>query len=248
MNTVEFSNEFDILYDNVATKGAPGIDLYEKSVYLTTAQLELVKNYYDPKSNRKQVGFERSEKRRVDLKELIRDYKSNIIIDSTDNISPDSQFFRIPSDTFLIIQEQATLGSEDECLNSKVLRVDPQTYDEYNIQKDNPFRQPDVNFIWRLDYYSQLGTTKNVELISPYPIAQYHIRYIKYPEPIILTALDAGEFVGMDLSIDGISTEQTCQLNTEIHREILNRAVELALRDYKENTLQNKIQTNNRNE
>ena len=52
----------------------------------------------------------------------------------------------------------------------------------------------------------------------------------------------------MDLSIDGISTEQTCQLNTEIHREILNRAVELALRDYKENTLQNKIQTNNRNE
>ncbi len=32
MNIVEFSNEFDILYDNIATKGAPGIDQYEKSV------------------------------------------------------------------------------------------------------------------------------------------------------------------------------------------------------------------------
>ena len=136
MNIVEFSNEFDILYDNIATKGAPGIDQYEKSVYLTTAQLEIVKNYYDPRSNRKQVGFERSEKRRVDLKELIRNYKSTVTIDSTDNISPDSQFFRIPSDTFLIIQEQASLISEDECLNGKVVRVDPQTYDEYNIQKD----------------------------------------------------------------------------------------------------------------
>jgi hypothetical protein len=175
MNIVEFSNEFDILYDNLATKGAPGIDQYEKSVYLTTAQLEIIKSYYDPKSNRKQVGFERSEKRRVDLKELIRNYKSNLPIDSTDNISPDSQFFRIPSDTFLIIQEQAILSSENDCLDGKLSRVDPQTYDEYNIQKDNPFRQPDSNFIWRLDYYSQQGGTKNVELISPYTIAEYQI-------------------------------------------------------------------------
>jgi hypothetical protein len=248
MNIVEFSNEFDILYDNLATKGAPGIDQYEKSVYLTTAQLEIIKSYYDPKSNRKQVGFERSEKRRVDLKELIRNYKSNLPIDSTDNISPDSQFFRIPSDTFLIIQEQAILSSENDCLDGKLSRVDPQTYDEYNIQKDNPFRQPDSNFIWRLDYYSQQGGTKNVELISPYTIAEYQIRYLKYPEPIILTDLNDGEFVGMELSVDGRTAPQTCQLDKEIHREILNRAVELAIRDYKENTLQSKIQTNLRNE
>jgi hypothetical protein len=48
--------------------------------------------------------------------------------------------------------------------------------------------------------------------------------------------------------VDGRTAPQTCQLDKEIHREILNRAVELAIRDYKENTLQSKIQTNLRNE
>ena len=72
MTVQEFSNQFDILYNAIATQSAPGIDSYEKSVYLTKAQLEIIKNYYDPASNRKQKGFEGSEKRRVDLKNLIR--------------------------------------------------------------------------------------------------------------------------------------------------------------------------------
>lgn len=248
MNIVEFSNEFDILYDNLATKGAPGIDQYEKSVYLTTAQLEIIKDYYTPKSNRKQEGFENTEKRRADLKELIRDHKSILTIDSTHNISPDSQFFRIPSDTFLIIQEQATLSSNGSCESGRTAKVEPKTHDEYNIQINNPFRQPDAKNIWRMDYYSHQGGTRNVELISPIKIQEYHLRYIKYPSPIILTDLSAGEFLGMNLSIDGKTTPQTCRLSIEIHREILNRAVELATRDYRENSLQAKMQTNLRNE
>lgn len=248
MNIVEFSNQFDILYDNLATKGAPGLDLYEKSVYLTKAQLEIVKNYYSPKSNRKQEGFELTEKRRADLKELIRDHKSRLTIDSTHNISEYSQFFRIPSDTFLILQEQATLKSEDECLNGKVVRVDPKTHDEYNIQINNPFRMPDSSYIWRMDYYSHLGGTRNVELISPIKIDVYHLRYIKFPNPIILTQLDAGDFTGEGLSIQGQVNPETCRLTPEIHEEILDRAVELASRDFKENNLQNKMQTNLRNE
>ena len=51
----------------------------------------------------------------------------------------------------------------------------------------------------------------------------------------------------MNLSIEGIVSEQTCKLNKEIHSEILDRAVELAVRDYKESNLQNRIQLNNRN-
>lgn len=248
MTTTEFSNEFDILYDNLATKGAPGIDLYEKSVYLTKAQLELIKNYYTNKSNKQQEGFERSEKRRIDLKELIRDHKSNLSISSVDNISPFSQFFRIPSDTFLILQEQATFVKDESCNNGKTVKVEPKTHDEYNIQINNPFRKPENNSAWRIDYYSHQGGTRNVELISPNKISQYHLRYIKYPNPIILFPLNEGDFTGMDLSIDGQVNEQTCMLNQEIHREILDRAVELATRDYRENSLQNKIQTNLRNE
>ena len=75
MTTNEFNNEFDILYNNIASNAAPGIDKYEKSVYLTKAQLEIVKEY-NGLQNKYQKGFEGSDKRRTDLKELIKNYKS----------------------------------------------------------------------------------------------------------------------------------------------------------------------------
>ena len=58
MTTTEFKNEFNIHYNAIATQSAPSIDDYELSVYLTKAQLEVIKNYYDPASNRKLKGFE----------------------------------------------------------------------------------------------------------------------------------------------------------------------------------------------
>ena len=131
MNIQEFSDQFDLLYDNIASKGAPGIDLYEKSVYLTKAQLELVKDHYSPKSNMKQEGFEATEKRRTDFKELIRDHKSSINIESTDKISDKSYFFRIPSDVFVIIQERAVITGS--CFDESTTVVIPKTHDEYNF-------------------------------------------------------------------------------------------------------------------
>ena len=38
MDIKEFSNEFDVLYNNIMSNQAPGLDEYEKSVFLTKAQ------------------------------------------------------------------------------------------------------------------------------------------------------------------------------------------------------------------
>ena len=37
MNHTEFSNEFDVLYNNIMSNAAPGLNEYEKSVFLTKA-------------------------------------------------------------------------------------------------------------------------------------------------------------------------------------------------------------------
>jgi hypothetical protein len=247
MTTTEFSNEWDILYNSIATNAAPGIDLYEKSVYLTKAQLELVKNYFNPLGNKYQTGFENSSKRRDDLKELVKNHKSTIVITSADNISSLSKFFKIPNDTFLIIQEQCKVLQTSSCVNGEYLKVIPKTHDEYTTQKDNPFKNPNNKIAWRLDYYMQQGGNKNVEIISKYNISEYKFRYIKYPSPIILTNLTTS-FPGEGLSIDGLTSAQTCMLSESIHREILDRAVELALADYRQGNLQLKAQMNQRNE
>ena len=54
MTTQEFSNEFDVLYNNIMSNQAPGLDEYEKSVFLTKAQSEVLKNYFNPKGNKYQ--------------------------------------------------------------------------------------------------------------------------------------------------------------------------------------------------
>ena len=58
MTIQEFSNEFDVLYNNIMSNQAPGLDEYEKSVFLTKAQNEILKNYFNPKGNKYQEGFD----------------------------------------------------------------------------------------------------------------------------------------------------------------------------------------------
>ena len=54
----------------------------------------------------------------------------------------------------------------------------------------------------------------------------------------------------MDLNLDEVTQLSLgeCELNEEIQREIIDRAVELALRDYKPQNLQNVVQLDQRNE
>lgn len=284
MTSKEFSDQFDIQYNSIATNSAPSLDLYEKSVYLTRAQLELIKNYFVPEGNKYKKGFEQSSKRRNDLKELIKTYNSIAFEDGgLKGLSANSQFFKIPQEVFLIIQEQAVSLDPNLCQNKDIslditrrntnpnivlpggghlngafekikgrpiLKVIPKTHDEYNTQIDNPFKNPDKNTVWRIDYgFSNVASSlRNIELISKYNIYMYKLRYIKYPNPIILTNLN-DLYPNENLSIEGKNTETPSDLHKSMHSEILDRAVELALMDYKpEQSLAMKVQMNQRNE
>lgn len=54
MTVEEFSDQFDILYNNITSNQAPGLDEYEKSIFLTRAQEDIVKGYFDPLLNKTQ--------------------------------------------------------------------------------------------------------------------------------------------------------------------------------------------------
>jgi len=245
MTTNEIRNEFQIHYNAIATMSAPNIDDYELSVYLTKAQLELVKNNYNTDGNKYRKGFENSEKRRVDLRELVKDHKSTQIVTSASHIHSDSKFFKIPNDVFLIVYENAKISTTD-CHNGNMLKVVVKTHDEFSIQINNPFKKPDNSSVWRVDI-SKIGTDRVVELINPNTISEYHIRYIMFPPPIVLSNLST-KFPGEGLSVDGVTAEQTCILDNEFQREIIDRAVQLALRDYKPSGLETKVALDQRNE
>jgi hypothetical protein len=74
MTNAEFSNEFDVLYNSITSNQAPGLDEYEKSVFLTKAQDEIVKSYFNPRSNKTQEGFDGNEKRQIDFSMIMRSH------------------------------------------------------------------------------------------------------------------------------------------------------------------------------
>lgn len=234
MTTSEFNSEFDILYDNLATKGAPGVNKFEKSVFLTKAQEEIVKEAY--------LSFESDENLRKDLNHLIKAHSTSVKTTSTSGINPGSVFFVIPVDTWYIVNERIELSAPGTCYDKKVITVRPVTHDEYNINIDSPFRKPNGRKAWRLDI-DLGGGSKTVEIISQYTPSKYHMRYLKKPKPIILTDLSTN-YPGY--TIEGLTAQTECELTTEMHRKILNRAVEHAIGSYRENSLQAKVELNKR--
>ena len=376
MTNQEFSNEFDVLYNNIASNQAPGLNEYEKSVFLTKAQNEIVKNYFTDRKNgnKYEQGFEGSQKRFIDFSKLVTvnnncpipfncisilydvtdsggnqgkfslkinavtmdgvesitpafmslpeilheirtvqfkitdiedssvslsDGVLSIVMDSTegyynttsfttalntllsevseslvaevDYVTIESEYqgdtitfdvdvdlaqYKIadrsilidyPKDFFLFISAECTL--EDTSTGKTVIRQQlPIDFKEYIRIMSKPYRnglkrqilsissnpryEVGGTLIINGESYSAIPTTEvgsAIELILPYNsvFKQYRLRYVRYPQPIILEDLTEAE-----LSIQGVSTASECELNEEIHPEILQRAVELAKMAY----------------
>ena len=82
MKVEEFSNEFDILYNSITSNQAPGLDEYEKSVFLTKAQDEIIKSYFNPRLNKTQEGFDGNERRQIDFSMILKSkviYPTNVV-------------------------------------------------------------------------------------------------------------------------------------------------------------------------
>jgi hypothetical protein len=243
MNVSDFSAEFDLLYNNALSNSAAEINLYEKSLFLTQAQEEIIREAYD--SKRTQTSFESSEAIRRRLNELTIT-KVSMYNEQLDTalaglkLSDNSRFFKIESDVWYISYERVNTETSQ-------LYIVPTALDAFNNFSDNPFKMPNRHKAWRLDS-KNTGTQydKVVEIISTVTPVSYVYRYLKAPEPIVLADLE-DLFPGAGLSINGVDSVNECKLNSEIHRTILKRAVEIATMAYKENLLSNNLQLNNRN-
>lgn len=221
MTTEEFSNEFDTLLNSNSTNNISDIKLdeYEKSIFLTKAQEEVVISMYNGK-NPFGDSFERTEEIRRYLSNLI---KTEIISDKVSDqngLSKSSVFFQLPEDLWFITYESLNINDDLlGCKNKEGVSVTPITQDEYHKLKNNPFRNSNERKALRLDSSNSI-----VEIISKYNIESYLVRYIARPAPIILQPLTGG------LSVNGETKKTECELNPVLHRTILEKAVELALR------------------
>lgn len=226
MNAQEFSNTFDTLLQPYITKESfseqnnLAFDEYEKSIFLTKAQEQIVLELYQE----------------LEQSEEVRKYLSNLI--KTANFAPigeqdesliNSNFksYKVElRDTILfMIYEQCTLSGENNCINGRIVSVVPTIHDDLDKVLKNPFKSPNSRKVIRLDFDNK------IELISKYNISNYKVRYLKKPNPIILVKLED------KLSIDNNAEVSSGETNPILHERIVQRAVQLAV--------QSKVKSNN---
>ena len=227
MNIQEFSNSFDTLLqpyiakESFSEQNNLAFDEYEKSIFLTKAQEQIVLELYQE----------------LEQSEEVRKYLSNLI--KTDNYVPvgeqdetlinnnfKSYKVEINNDILFMIYEQCTLSDENNCINNKIVSVVPTIHDDLDKVLKNPFKSPNSRKVIRLDFDNK------IELISKYNISNYKVRYLKKPNPIILVSLED------NLSINNGDTEvSNGETNPILHERIVQRAVQLAV--------QSKVKSNN---
>lgn len=234
MTTEEFSNEFDVLLNSFSAAAQFGkienpytieLDEYEKSIYLTKAQEEVLLQIYSG-NNSLRNSLENTEETRQYLNTLIKTHTTSEKVDGVTGLSSDSIFFELPTDLWFITYESATF--EDKalgCMDGKSIIIVPITQDDYYNTINNPFKGTNKRRALRLDPKDGV-----VEIISKYNISKYLVRYLAKPEPIILTDLPDG------LSINDKSNKTDCKLNSVLHRVVLEKAVQLALLSRLNNT------------
>ena len=225
MDVQELSNLFDTLLQPYITKDVSGeqntlaFDEYEKSIFLTKAQEQIVLELYQE--------LEQSEENRKYLSNLIKT-GNYVPIGEQDNTLINNTFksykVEIEDSVLFMIYEQCTLNDDNNCVNGRIVSVVPTIHDDLDKVLKNPFKSPNNRKVIRLDFDNK------IELISKYNVSNYKIRYLKKPNPIILVKLE-------DLNIDKKQEVSNGETNPILHERIVQRAVQLAV--------QSKVKSNN---
>lgn len=236
MTNTELSNEFDVLYNNITSNQAPGLNEYEKSIFLTKAQSQLITEYFNGRTDGVGGGFDGSQKRQYDFSKLILTKELKLqSIDDYVKVDQRSAVYAFPEDYFLSVNEIL----RDEKYQYNVI---PLGYEEYSRLMMKPYNFPVKRAVWRLftgeytvstDELNSETTKVTVAEIIGKPTmttegienVKYVLRYIKKPAPIILENLSN---YGEEIKIDGKQGVSDCELPEATHHEILERAVTLA--------------------
>lgn len=250
MDIQEFSDTFDTILSSYNFKPEFGEDIsradlafdeYEKSIFLTQAQEQIVLEKYKE--------FENNEESRKSLLSLIKTielplketFREDLVNDkkmytATANINDTNEIYKYQIkdykpyiidkeniDKLLFILEEHCKAKITNCKNlteTISIQVVPVRLDDLNKTLNNPFKCPSKRKICRIMTDNRIILYyKNIDEIT----FHYFVTYLKKPNPIILCNLE-------EVSIE--SEQQPMEIETDeiLHYNIVERAVYLAIK------------------
>lgn len=226
MTNTEFSDEMDVIYENINKGGAVGLDPYEKSVILTMAQEKL--------------AIELLKVDTASVPQLVDTVE--VTAETTDptgykKIDQRSKLFKLPSNYISILTETVKDNNTAAADRIQFILI-PLSPVEYQSLMYKPYNYPSRRTAWRMVGSSKdisdggdpeiVTDTTYVEVVGPNNVTlQYYTATITVlPNPIVLEDLPNG------LAVRGISTEAITNLSDAYHPTILEYATTLAERYY----------------
>ena len=217
----ELSDAMDVLSNRYAqTKNVSLVvfDEYEKSLYLTKAANEIVKQMMP--------FYDRNEKIKKQLISITKSAQVSTIYsaDATLKLRNDSIVYELPSDVLYVVAESIRNSS-----NVILRKIKPLKDDEAYYSFDNPFRASTKGYAWRdsITFVDGGVTKKYSEIVTDVLAAtnpRYYLKYItKIPPFIVTNDLE-------DASIEGVSTNANLDAQAPLdplHEKILDLAIVL---------------------
>ncbi len=220
--------EFEVGYDFITNFQAPGLNNKEISTFLTKAQEEILFDLY-----RNSDHYTEEFKKSLSKLKTVQTITGVSITAGTDY--PSSYVVNLASDVFVVHNESVDLlTASNHFYVSKTVTdvaVKPIDDDYYHANKQNPFKCPNLERVWRLDD-GVLQGKRHIYIVEPLTsITKVVVHYYKKPVPIIIAD---SSYTSNDGSIDGMNwssytaSPSNCELDPIVHRQIIDKAVQLA--------------------
>lgn len=240
---IEFSQRFNLYFNNLASNAAPEIDEYEKSLLLTRAQREIIKNRLRKGGNKYQEGVDDSKERFWNFSTLIAEIShSDYITDNPWWFNPNTlgnantnkyeDFMAILNERIDGYKKISAHPAKYEKVSTLVVK--PISYEEYDRLQQKPFKYPKRGAAWSFLHYNNDGDPAIYIITNPadkFDAIKYRVRGVLNPTPII--TVDLHEVYGdSNLNIEGEYTPSCGSLPESMYDEVIQRAVELAKASY----------------
>lgn len=165
--------------------------------YLTKSERDFIQEIYKD-------GIDKNENNKTKLGKLLIPYEITDGITAT-TFYPNSFNVELPTDVLYVVNERALITIDSESIDN--LYVKPMSYDEYNVNKDNPFRKPTKDKVLRLEGSSQHTIVLPESGVNV--LEKIYLDYVKTPL--------------------GVNLTQDCELHEDVHPVVVTGAVALIL-------------------
>ena len=228
MTAAQMKYEFEVGYDFITNFQAPGLNSKEISTFLTKAQEELLFDLYRG-SNHYTEEFKKS----LSKLKTSQTITGVSIVAGTDY--PSSYVVDLASNVLVVFNESVDLQTgPTHFYASKAIAdvaVKPVDDDYYHANKQNPFKCPNLERVWRLDSGATAGK-RHIYIVEPLTsVVKVIVHYYKKPAPIVIAD---STYISGDGAIDGVNwsaytvASSDCELDAIMHRQIIDRAIKLA--------------------